>query len=85
MASPSLLMRPELRDLASKIYTSLVGGAVVLTDKSVTMAASAENLAKLSFKLAKAFESVEDEINADALPKNQDFKVEASDIEKWTK
>jgi len=81
----STLMRPELRDLASKIYTNLVGGAVVLTDKSVTMAASAENLAKLSFKLAKAFESVEDEINADALPKNQDFKVEASDIEKWTK
>ena len=83
--SDTTIMRPELRDLASKIYVDLVSDAVEFTDKSVTMTASAENLAKLSFKLAKVFEQAEDELNADNMPKNQGFKVDVGDIAKWTK
>ena len=73
------------RDLAATIFADLVGDAVELTDTSVTMKASADNLAKLSFKLAQAFEKVEGEVNAEFLPKNVGYKVDAADLDKWTK
>jgi hypothetical protein len=78
-------MAVPTRDLAAMIYARMVGNAVVLTDASVTMKTSADNLAKLSFKLAQAFEKVEGEVNAEFLPKNVGYKVEADDIAKWTK
>lgn len=80
-----LLMKPELVDLATRIYVDLVGDAVDLTEKSVTMKASAENLAKLSFKLAKAFVQIQNEIDAENLPKNQGFRVGVDDLAQWTK
>jgi hypothetical protein len=51
----------------------------------VKMSTSAETLAKLSFRLADAFQVVEDELNAAHRPKNVGFKVEAADITSWTK
>lgn len=79
-----LLMKPQLVALATQIYVDLVGDAVELTDKSVTMKASAENLAKLSFKLATAFVQVQTEIDAENLPKNQGFRVGVDDLAQWT-
>ena len=79
-----LLMKPQVVDLATRIYVDLVGDAVELTEKSVTMKASAENLAKLSFKLAKAFVQVQSEIDAENLPKNQGFRVGVDDLAQWT-
>ena len=40
-----LLMKPQVVELATQIYVDLVNDAVDLTEKSVTMKASAENLA----------------------------------------
>jgi hypothetical protein len=51
----------------------------------VKMSVSAENLAKLSFKLADAFQDVENELNAANLPKNPNFKLGVDDIAAWTK
>jgi hypothetical protein len=39
---------------------------------------------KVSFKLAAVFQKVEDEINADALPKTG-FNLAGADISSWTK
>jgi hypothetical protein len=39
----------------------------------------------VSFKLALAFRAVENELNAESLPKNQDFKLELSDLNAWSK
>jgi len=49
------------------------------------MGVSAENLAKLSFKLADAFQAVEDALNAEHLPKNPNFKLGVEDIASWSK
>ena len=49
------------------------------------MSAPPENLAKLSFKLALVFEKVEAELNAESLPKNQDYKVDVASIASWSK
>lgn len=83
MADPAY--KPKVRDLAALIYVDLVGRSVTLTEKSVTLEASAENLAKLSFKLADAFQAIEDQLNAENLPKNPNFKLGVDDIASWSK
>jgi hypothetical protein len=49
-------------------------------ERSLFIVSSPENLAKLSFKLAQAFESVQDDLNAENLPKNPTFKLGAEDV-----
>ncbi len=76
---------PKVRDLAEKIYRDLVSNAVEVTQSSVAITTDPTNLATISFKLAAAFHTVEDRLNADNLPKNQDFKVGIEDIAEWNK
>jgi hypothetical protein len=83
MADPAY--KPKVRDLAASIYVDLVGRSVSVTANGMSMNASAENLAKLSFKLADAFQAIEDELNAEHLPKNPNFKLGVEDIASWTK
>ena len=78
-------LSPRLIDLAGGIYTRLAGDATRVTDKGVTMTTDPVNLAQLSFKLALAFQKVEDDLNAASLPKNPDFKLDVSDIAAWSK
>ncbi|MGE0356596.1 MAG: hypothetical protein AB7P08_06735 [Burkholderiales bacterium] len=75
----------KVRDLAEKIYVDLLRGAVEVSQTDVKMTADPKNIAKVSFKLAASFHQVQDELNAENLPKNQDFKMEISDIEAWSK
>ena len=75
----------KARDLAEKIYTDLLRNAVVVSSTGVQLTTDPKNIAKISFKLAASFREVEDELNAENLPKNQDFKVELSDIAAWNK
>jgi len=75
----------KVRDLAEKIYTDLLRNAVVVSSTGVQLTTDPKNIAKISFKLAASFREVEDELNAENLPKNQDFKVELSDIAAWNK
>ena len=76
------MMKPKIVELASSLFTRLAGDAVRVTDKGVTMTTDPANLARLSFKLAEAFTRVEDEINADAMPKTG-FNLADADISGW--
>ena len=78
------LLKPKVVELATGIFTRLVGDAAKVTESGVTMTASPENLAQLSFKLAAVFQKVEDAINIDALPKTG-FNLAGADISGWTK
>lgn len=85
MGEPIYVFKQQVRDLAANIYVGLIGQAVGVSDNAVKMTTSAENLAKLSFKLAQAFQVVEEELNSANLPKNPSFKLEAADIAEWAK
>jgi hypothetical protein len=84
MATPDPAVSPQVRELASRIYIDLIVRAAEVTGSSVKMQASPDNLAKLSFKLATAFDGIERELNEASLPKNQDFKVDVASIASWT-
>ena len=74
-----------LREVAAQIYVDLVVRASAISDTGVKMSADPVNLAKLSFKLAQAFETVQDDLNAENMPKNPDFKLGADDVAAWLK
>lgn len=76
---------PKLIAHATEIYTQLAVRSAEVSANSVKMGTDPAHLAHLSFKLAAVFEKVEAEINADNLPKNQDFIVNVSDIADWNK
>ena len=75
----------QMRELASRIYVDLAIRASEINGTAVKMQASPDNLAKLSFKLAAAFDAVERELNEASLPKNQDYKVDVASIASWSK
>ena len=73
------------RDLAAKIYIELISRAVVVTDNAAKINTNPESLAKISFKLAAAFQVAEAEVQAESRPKNQGFAVQGADIANWGK
>ena len=77
--------KPPTRELASRIYVDLLSRNVTLADNSVKMSVSAENLAKLSLKLAEAFVQVEKDIHDAAAPVKPAYKLDADDIAAWMK
>jgi hypothetical protein len=77
--------RLETKALAERLYVDLMGRNVVFGDNAVKTAVSAENIAKLSFVLAETFLRVQDELNAENLPKDPTFKLGADDIAGWMK
>jgi hypothetical protein len=79
---PSPISDP-LRDLAAKIYIELICRNVVVTENAAQIKSNPESLAKISFKLAEAFQRVGVEVKAPSLPKNQEFDMQASDISNW--
>ena len=74
-----------LREVAAQIYVQMVVRATAVSETGVKMAADPVTLAKLSFKLAQAFETVQDDLNAENMPKNPDFKLGADDVAAWLK
>lgn len=76
---------PATKDLAFRIYSDLVGRTIVIGEKGVQMPVAADNLAKLSFKLAEAFIGVYTELNEANMPKNPTFKLGVDDIAGWMK
>lgn len=83
--APEPAVKPHVRELATRIYVDLVVRAAEVAGTSVKMQAAPDNLARLSFKLAAAFDGVERELNEASLPKNQDFKVDVDSIASWSK
>ena len=81
----SIAYKPAVRELATRIYVQFLAGGVSFEGASVKMEVSAENLAKLSFKLAESLQAVGDQLNEVNLPKNVGFKLDATDIAGWSK
>ena len=77
--------RLETKDLAEKLFVDLMGRNIVFADNAVKTAVSSENVAKLCFILAETFLRVQDNLNADNLPKDPTFKLGAEDIAGWMK
>lgn len=78
----STAYKPPVRELASRIYVQLLAGNA---GPAAKLQGDADALARLSFTLAEAFQKVEDELNAENLPKNVGYKLDAADIAGWTK
>ena len=77
--------RLETKDLAEKLYVELMGRNIAFAENSVKTTVSAENVAKLSFILAETFLRMQDDLNAENLPKDPTFKLGADDIAGWMK
>jgi hypothetical protein len=84
MSAPKTVSKTESRDLAARIYIDLVVRNVDLSAGSVKLPVSAENLAKLAYKLAEAFHKIETEVE-DAIKPDTSYKLGADDIAGWMK
>jgi len=84
MAAPANVRPADpVRDLAARIYVELVCRNVVVTDSAAQIKSNPENLAKISFKLAEAFQRVDVELKAPSAPKNQEFDMKAASLPGW--
>ena len=84
MAAPNPSQNVDpLRDLAAKIYIELICRNVVVRETAAQIKSNPESLAKISFKLAEAFQRVGVEVKAPSQPKNQEFDMKAADISHW--
>lgn len=69
--------------LAEKIYADLVCRGVVITENAAQIKVNPESLAKISLKLAEAFQRVANADKIAAAPKNQEFDMKATDLSNW--
>jgi hypothetical protein len=84
MAAPATIRPADpVRDLAARIFVELVCRNVVVTDSAAQINSNPENLAKISFKLAEAFQRVDGELKAPSAPKNQEFDMKAASLPGW--
>ncbi len=80
MSVPANPNSDPVRELATRIYVELVCRNVTVTENAAKFGANPDNLAKISFKLADAFQRAEYEIKAASMPKNQDFDLRGTDL-----
>jgi hypothetical protein len=76
-------IRDTLTDLAAKIYMELICRNVVVTESAAQIKSNPENLARISFKLAEAFQRIEADVRGGGAPKNQNFDVHDVDLSNW--
>ena len=74
----------SVRDMAVQIYIKLASDAIVVADATAKITASPESLAKISFKLAEAFQKHENEVKASAAPQHATFDANKLDFDAWT-
>ena len=82
-AEPTPKSNPT-RDLAASIFKDLVIEAADVTAEGVKMSVSAENIARISMKLAEAFAKVEEEVREAGRP-SKDTRIDAASIADWMK
>lgn len=85
MTAPATLPGPEstsVRELAARIYVELVG-RVMLT--AAQTKPNPVDLAKFSYKLAEAFQSIEADAQKDAVAKMAKYDVKVDDMTSWKK
>jgi hypothetical protein len=84
MAAPATVRPADpVRDLAARIFVELVCRNVVVTDSAAQINSNPESLAKISFKLAEAFQRVDVALKAPLAPKNQEFDMKAASLPGW--
>ena len=89
--SPAKQMNPNAKqphqdlvtDLAASIYMELICRNVVVTESAAQIKSNPENLAKISFKLAEAFDRVSGDLKGTSAPKNQAFEIQDVDLSSW--
>jgi hypothetical protein len=77
--------RLETKALAEQIYVKLMTRNVAFEGGAPKATANPEGVAKLSFVLAEVFLGVQDDLNAENMPKDPTFKLSADDIASWMK
>jgi hypothetical protein len=82
MAAPTATARSQdvISELAAKIYVELMCRNVVVTDGAAKVNANPENIARISYKLAEAFQRVDVEVKAPTMPKNQEFDMKGASL-----
>ena len=80
---PKELARDPAAELAATIYVELICRSVVVTENAAQIKSNPENLARISFKLAEAFQRVDLEMKASSAPKNQTFEMNDVDLSSW--
>ena len=85
MTSAAAVVSEKCSAHAQQIYAQLLVQCTDISPNGVKLRVDAANLATLSLKLALAFQTAENNLNAESLPKNQDFKVDVADIAGWSK
>ena len=75
--------RDTVTNLAAKIYMELICRNVVVTESAAQIKSNPENLARISFKLAEAFQRIEADVKGGGAPKNQNFDVNDVDLSSW--
>jgi len=84
MATPvSVPLADPLRDLAARIFVELVCRNVVVTESAAQIGCNPENLAKISFKLAEAFQRIDLGVKKSSAPVDQAFDLKSSDLPGW--
>ena len=74
-----------VRELAASIFLELVCRNIVVTENAAQIKSNPENLARISFKLAEAFQRVDAERKAPSMLKNQEFDVKSASLPGWEK
>ena len=72
----------QTRDLAAKIYVELVGRVMLTTAQTKP---NPVDLAKFSYKLAEAFQSIEEDAHKEAVAKMAKYDVKVDDMANWKK
>jgi hypothetical protein len=70
-------------NLAANIYVELICRNVVVTDSAAQINSNPESLAKISFKLAEAFQRVTVALKGSNDPINVGFDVQGVDLASW--
>lgn len=81
-ASSAASAATQTRELAARIYIELVGRVMLTTQPTKP---NPVDLAKFSYKLAEAFQSIEVEAQKDAVAKMAKYDVKVDDMTSWKK
>ena len=77
--------RLDTKALAERIYVELMTRNVSFEAGAAKATVNPEGVAKISFALAEVFLGVQDDLNAENMPKDPTFKLGADDIAGWMK
>ncbi len=81
-ASPADSLSRQTRDLAAQIYVELAGRVMLTAGQSKP---NPVDLAKFSYKLAEAFQSIEADAKKEATAKMAKYDVKVDDMTSWKK